>query len=298
MRHIDSETLAVLIAVSDTHSFTTAAELLGKTQAAVSMCVSRTEDKLQKRLFDRTRQGVFPTALGQNLIVYARRIVALEAEALSFVTDTVAGARVRMAMPDDYMQLVGGLILRDFLPHHREIYIDLNCDFSSRLTGLLDTGQLDLALTVCHADAPLRGEMLFRNRQLWCTGPTGHPEDDDCLRLALFSEDCSARPRILAALERQGRPWRMMHSSSHLSGVLMAAASGRMLTVLPECAIPEDWRIVDPGPARLPAIPDAFMTLRTRESPSLAARRITAFLRDAFAGLRDVRDYLPTRLSA
>lgn len=293
MRHIESDTLAVLIAVADTRSFTRAAERLGKTQAAVSMCISRTEEKLQKKLFERTRQGAIPTPAGQSLIFYARRIVALEAEALASVSDSMTGARVRLGMPDDYLQTVGELMLHHFLPRHREIYVDLTCDFSSRLHPMLDQGQIDIALTVSHEDMPIRGEALFRNRQLWCTGPTGRPEDEECLRLALFSEDCSARPRIMAGLERQGRPWRMMHSSSHLAGVLMAVASGRMLTVLPECAIPETWRILDPEEANLPQPPQAFLTMSTRENPSLVTRKVSAFLRNSFAGIRDAGDFLP-----
>ncbi len=293
MRHIESDTLAVLIALAETRSFTGAAERLGKTQAAVSMCVSRTEDKLQKKLFERTRQGAIPTAVGQNLISYARRIVALEAEALASVTDSMTGARVRLGMPDDYLQMLGEMLLHHFLPRHREIFVDLTCDFSNRLHVMLDQGQIDIALTVCHEDGPLRGEALFRNRQLWCTGPSGRPEDEDCLRLALFSEDCSARPRIMAGLERHGRPWRLMHASSHLAGVLMAAASGRMLTVLPECAIPESWRILDPTEANLPVPPQAFLTMSTGETPSLVTRKVAAFLRNTFEGMRGEGDYLP-----
>ncbi|MGA0542378.1 LysR family transcriptional regulator [Neotabrizicola sp. VNH66] len=287
MRHLESETLAVLIAVAETRSFTTAAERLGKTQAAVSMCIARTEEKLQKRLFERTRHGAIPTAVGQSLIGYARKIVALEAEALSFVSDSISEARVRLGMPDDYLSLIGNLLLHKFAPQHRAIYIDLTCDFSTRLHTMVDNGQVDIALAVCQIDARPKGEILFSHRQLWCTGPSGTPETEDVLRLALFSEECSARPRIAAALERHGRPWRMVHSSSHLAGLLMAVASGRMLTVLPECAVPSGWRIIDPVAANLPVLPESFLTIVTPENQRLAVRKIAAFLQAEFTGYGD-----------
>ncbi|MFT4149161.1 MAG: LysR family transcriptional regulator [Paracoccaceae bacterium] len=286
MRHLESETLAVLIAVADTRSFTAAAERLGKTQAAVSMCIARTEEKLQKRLFERTPHGAIPTAVGQSLIGYARKIAALEAEALSFLSDSMAEARVRLGMPDDYLGVIGNLLLHKFAPQHRAIYIDLTCDFSTRLHTMVDHGQIDIALAVCQMDVQPKGEVLFRHRQVWCTGPSGDPEAEDALRLALFSDECSARPRITAALERHGRPWRMVHSSSHLAGLLMAVASGRMLTVLPECAVPQGWRVVDPVAANLPVLPDSLLTIVVPENQRLAARKIASFLKAEFASLR------------
>lgn len=295
MRHLETEMLAVLIAVADTRSFTAAAERLGKTQAAVSMCISRTEERLQKRIFDRTRQGAIPTAVGQNLIAYARRIVALEAEALSAVSDSLSEARVRVGMADDYLGLIGNLLLHKFAPRHRSIYIDLTCDFSTRLRMLVDQGQIDIALAVRQFDAPAQGEVLFSHRQVWCTGPSGAPEAEEGLRLALFSDECSARPRIMAALERHGRPWRLVHSSSHLAGLLMAVASGRMLTVLPECAVPEGWRIIEPRQAGLPELPVAYLTIVTPENQGLAARKIAAFLRAEFAAQRDADAFIAFR---
>lgn len=213
--------------------------------------------------------------------------MALEAEALSFVSDSIAEARVRLGMPDDYLSLIGNLLLHKFAPQHRAIYIDLTCDFSTRLHTMVDNGQVDIALAVCQIDARPKGEILFSHRQLWCTGPSGTPETEDVLRLALFSEECSARPRIAAALERHGRPWRMVHSSSHLAGLLMAVASGRMLTVLPECAVPSGWRIIDPVAANLPVLPESFLTIVTPENQRLAVRKIAAFLQAEFTGYGD-----------
>jgi DNA-binding transcriptional LysR family regulator len=280
MRHLESDALAVLVALADLGSFTAAAERLGKTQAAVSMSVARLEDRLGKRLFDRGRRRVVPTVAGECLVSYARKIQAIEAEALSAVMDRVTESRVRLGMPDDFIGSFGGSLLHDFSPQNRSIFIDLTCDFSRKLRLMIDNGELDLAIVTQRADDP-KSELLCYEQQVWCTGPNGHPEREDCLRLALFSEDCSARPRIFATLDRAGRPWRLVHSSSHVASIHMAAASGALLTVLPESAVPAGWRRLGPedGLPKLPALPLALLLGR---GDRLATRKVAAFLRREF----------------
>lgn len=94
MRHFDSEALAAFAAVADLGSFTAAAEQLRKTQAAVSISIARFEDRIGKRLFDRSKRGVTLTVTGERLLTYARRIHAIEAEALSSIIDKVTESRV------------------------------------------------------------------------------------------------------------------------------------------------------------------------------------------------------------
>lgn len=281
MRHLDSDALAALIAIADFGSFTAAAEYLGKTQAAVSMTVARLEDRLGKKLFERGHRRITPTMTGECLIGYARRIQSIEAEALEAVADRVTESRVRLGMPDDFMTLFGEALLHRFSPQNRALYIDLTCDFSRKLRVMMESGELDLAIvTQGPDDAP---DAAFRyERQVWCTGPNGTPEQEDVLRLAMFSDCCSARPRIFATLDRAGRAWRLAHTSSHVSGIYLAVASGNMLTVLPETAVPPGWRRlgVEDGLPLLPAIPLVLLINRTER---LAARQLASFLQREFA---------------
>lgn len=280
MRHLDSDALAALVAVADFGSFTAAAEHLGKTQAAVSMAVARLEDKLGKKLFERSHRRVTATITGACLVNYARKIQSIEAEALEAIADRVTESRVRLGMPDDFMHSFGEALLHHFSPQNRALYIDLTCDFSRKLRIMMDNGELDVAVVTQSADDPPGSVFRYEN-QVWCTGPNGHPEREDVLRLAMFSDDCSARPRVFASLDRAGRPWRLAHTSSHVSGIQLAVASGTMLTVLPESAVPAGWRRlgVEDGLPALPALP---LVLLISRSERLAARKVAAFLRQRF----------------
>lgn len=285
MRHFDSDTLAALVAVADFGSFTAAAEHLGKTQAAVSMAVARLEERLGKKLFERGHRRVTATVTGECLIGYARQIQMIEAEALEAVADRVTESRVRLGMPDDFVGSIGEALLHRFSPQNRALYIDLTCDFSRKLRLMMNNGELDVAIvTQAPEDPP---DSVFRyERQVWCTGPNGHPEHEEVLRLAMFSDDCSARPRVFATLDRAERPWRLAHTSSHVSGIHLAVASGSMLTVLPESAVPAGWRCLGEADG-LPALPALPLVLLVSRSERLAARQLAAFLRREFARARE-----------
>lgn len=281
MRHFDGDALAALVAVADFGSFTAAAEHLGKTQAAVSMAIARLEERLGKKLFERGHRRVTATVTGECLIGYARQIQSIEAEALGAVADRVTDSRVRLGMPDDFVGSIGEALLHRFSPQNRSVYIDLTCDFSRRLRSMMASGELDVAIVTQWPEDP--PEAIFRyERQVWCTGPNGRPEDEEVLRLAMFSDDCSARPRAFATLDRAGRPWRLAHTSSHVSGIHLAVASGSMLTVLPESAVPAGWRCLGEADG-LPALPLLPLVLLVSRAERLAARRLAAFLRQEFA---------------
>jgi DNA-binding transcriptional LysR family regulator len=281
MRHLDSDALAALVAVADFGTFTAAAEYLGKTQAAVSICIARLEERLEKRLFERTPRRVIPTIAGESLIGYARKMQIIEAEALSALTHQGSESRVRLGMPDDFISSLGDALLHKFGPQNRHIFIDFTCDFSRKLRMMMDKGDLDVAIVVQMTDDP-RGKILGFEKQIWCTGRESYPERESCLRLVLFSDECSARPHIFTALEQFDRPWRLVHSSSHIAGIHLAVESGNLLTVLPERAVPSGWRRLGPADG-LPALPDLPLALLMSPSERLAARKIATFLEQEFA---------------
>lgn len=280
MRHFDTEALAAFSAVADTGSFTIAAERLGKTQAAVSMSVSRLENRLGQQLFQRSRRGIVLTETGQRLLVHARRIHQVEAAAIADLIDHMEDCRVVLGMPDDYISTFGSALIERFSPLNPSIRIDLECRFSRTLEAMADSRQIDIAIVTQDPQRP-RGEFLRHERQFFCTGASGRPEERECLQLALFSKECPSRPSIANILDRSGRDWQLSYSSSHLAGIQLAAASGNLITVLPEAAIPTGWRILGPAEG-LPELPPLPLAIVMGKNANLPERRVAAFLQREF----------------
>ena len=74
---IDVDQLRTFIAIVETGSFTKAAEVVHKTQSAVSMQMKRLEERLGKPIFARDGRASKLTEDGERLLDYARRIVKL-----------------------------------------------------------------------------------------------------------------------------------------------------------------------------------------------------------------------------
>ena len=81
MQPLDSDLMRSFLAVADAGSVTAAAGRLFRTQGAVSLQVKRLEESLGQPLFDRQARGVVLTPRGEQLVPYARRVVALLDEA-------------------------------------------------------------------------------------------------------------------------------------------------------------------------------------------------------------------------
>src|SRR3712207_74353 len=82
---MDTRQLAALCAVVERRSFSQAAERLGVTQPAVSLQVRALEERLGRKLLDRSGRRVEPTEAGLRLYRNAQRILAAEEQLLAEV---------------------------------------------------------------------------------------------------------------------------------------------------------------------------------------------------------------------
>ncbi|MGV1771068.1 LysR family transcriptional regulator [Agrobacterium vitis] len=280
MRNLDSDALASFVAVAETGSFTAAAERLGRTQAAVSMAIGKWEERLDLRLFDRGHRRVTLTPIGERLLGYARRIRAIEDEALATLLEGRNESRVRLGMPDDYLTLFGTALMQRFAPQHPKVNLDLQYDFSHHLEGMVESRELDIAI-ITQSLAEPKGELIRLERQVWCAAPDRYPEQSSTVQLALFPDGCRSRPQVLAALDRADRRWRIVYSSSDIAGIQLAVHSGDLLTVLPETAVPANWRKLG-GDDGLPELPILRLAMVLPQQPRLPVRQLATFLRAEF----------------
>src|SRR5580765_5557768 len=90
IRDLDAASLAALLGVIDTGSFTEAARLLHVSQPAVSLAIKRLEDRLGTALLVRTRKRVAPSRPGEILAAGARlAFEALEAAVAQIANEDV-----------------------------------------------------------------------------------------------------------------------------------------------------------------------------------------------------------------
>jgi DNA-binding transcriptional LysR family regulator len=99
---LDLDQLQTFVAISDTGSFTRAADEVFKTQSAVSMQMRRLEEKIGRPLFEKEGRMNRLTDDGERLLAYARRMLRLNGEVVAAFDDSKLAGHLRIGMPDDY----------------------------------------------------------------------------------------------------------------------------------------------------------------------------------------------------
>ncbi len=268
---IDTELLRAFVAVTDRGGFTRAAESLNRTQSAVSMQIKRLEETARARLFERRGRGVRLTREGESLLGYARRILELNDEALGALARERLEGPVRIGAMDDYgTRYLPGLIAR-FCADHPNVSVELQTGLTRVLLEQLGR-RFDLVLAM-HPAGTRRGEVVRREAAVWAGSRTHAAHERDPLPLALYPQGCLFREWAMAALDRDGRRWRLAYMSPSLGAVEAATAAGLAVTVVKESMLPQGLRALWPKDG-LPRLPVAEIALHRspRRLPPAAAR--------------------------
>ena len=236
---MDSDLLRAFVAVADTGGFSAAANLLNRTQSAVSLQVKRLEARFETRLFDRTSRSVALTASGVRMLPYARQILLLEEHAHAALHHDRAAQVLRLGLTEEHAAAYLAQILDTMAAAFPDVRLDISCDTSSALIARFQEGELDLVLAVRHQPTKT-GRLLGVERMIW-VGRDGFEIGADVpLPLALNPEGCIFRAHALAAMGREGRDWREPYVSTSPTGVNVPVRSGLAVTVKTPRSMPPE----------------------------------------------------------
>jgi DNA-binding transcriptional LysR family regulator len=205
MRNLDLTTLRSFVAVADHGGVTRAAAMLNLTQSAVSMQLKRLEELLGLDLLDRSNRRIALTANGDQLLSYARRMVDLNDEIVSRLTDQVFEGELVLGVPHDIVYPLIPRVLQEFNARYPRMKVQLHSSYTSELKEMFGRGKCDVILTTETGIEP-GGETLSRKPLRWIGAPGGHAWRQRPLRLA-FSRQCTFRPKALKALNEAGIGW-------------------------------------------------------------------------------------------
>jgi DNA-binding transcriptional LysR family regulator len=267
---IDIEQLRTFVAIVETGSFTQAAEVVHKTQSAVSMQIKKLEERLERPIFARDGRGSKLTEHGERLLDYARRIVKLNVEALAAFSDAELSGRVRLGVPDDYADRYLPEIMARFSRVYPGAELTVVCAPSIDLITQIDAGEIDLAIvTTCEGT---RAAEIFRRERLWWVTSNRHSvHREERLPLALGRATCMWRRSAIERLGAIGRPHRTLYTSANSGAVAAAVLAGLAVSVFPESGVRPGMRLltVADGFPELPSC-DIGLLRNTHESSPLA----------------------------
>ncbi|RYX99420.1 MAG: LysR family transcriptional regulator [Bradyrhizobiaceae bacterium] len=265
---LDPDLLKAFVAVADHRSFTRAAATLNRTQSAVSMQIKRLEQLIGAELFSRNKVVVALSPTGEGLLVYARRILHLNDEALSRLREGAVEGVVRIGVMDDYGCVVMPPLLARFASRYARVHVEMETGLTGAMIGRLGKS-FDLVIAM-HPEGSGDGQLLRREQAVWAAGVTHAAELLDPVPVALYPQGCLFRKWATDALDRAGRPWRMAFVSHSLAAVEAIVAQGLAVTVMKSSTFPSRLRPVTDRHG-LPGLPTADIRLHRAQDISRSA---------------------------
>jgi DNA-binding transcriptional LysR family regulator len=240
---LDIDQLRTFIAIAETESFTKAAEVLNKTQSAVSMQMKRLEERIERPIFARDGRASKLTEDGARLLDYARRLVKLNVETVAAFSDAALSGRVRLGVPDDYADRYLPEIMARFSRAYPGVELTVICEPSIDLLERIDGNEIDLAI-VTNCESKRASETFRRERLLWVTSNRHAIHLEEPLPLALGRPSCTWRRTAIERLESIGKPYRVLYSSSNAGAVAAAVLAGLAVSVLAESGLRPGMRVL------------------------------------------------------
>ncbi|MBY5869572.1 LysR family transcriptional regulator [Rhizobium leguminosarum] len=174
---MDIHHIRYFLAVCETRNFTRAAQNCNVTQPALSRAVQQLEDEVGGLLFRRERNLTHITDLGNLLRPRFQQVqdelLGVKTEASRFLCLNDAHLKVGIMCTIGPRRFTG--LLTDFNMRHKGIQLQLVEGIPAKLSGLLEQGELDIAIMSSADNFPERFDVtpLFRERFMLAF-PAGH----------------------------------------------------------------------------------------------------------------------------
>ena len=223
---LDLDQLQTFITISDTGSFTRAADEVHRTQSAVSMQMRRLEERIGKPLFEKDGRTNRLTEEGERLLSYARRMMHLNRETLAAFDDRALEGTIRIGTPDDYADRFLPELMARFARSNTRVELTVICEPTPGLAEHIKRGNLDLAI-VTHHDARGQSEVVRREPLLWVTSANHATHEQEVLPMAFGRPTCIWRRAACDVLDKMNREYRVLFSSFSATVITAAVLSGR-----------------------------------------------------------------------
>ena len=275
---MDQFTIKCFLAVVETGSFTKAAQLVKRTQSAITQQICNLEKILGKRLFDRGKQ-IELTKDGEIFLSYANKIFALHLELLDRFKHPELEGEIRFGVPEDFATMFLSDVLIDFSRIHPRILLNVECDLTLNLFDRFKKGTFDMVLVKMSRPEDFPNGVEVWSEPLEWVGKNDYIQSLDKnipLPLVLSPQPCVYRERVLKALESLGIRWKIVFTSPSYAGIIAAVKAGIGITGLPRTMVPDTLEII--RDEFLPPLPDIHVSLLKQTEKNECLQSLEDFL--------------------
>lgn len=220
---LDLESVRLFVLAAEYGNLTRAAEAAATVQPVVSQRIKALEDRLGRKLLDRSPRHVRLTDSGASFLSHAKALLAAHDAAL--MEDDGEIPTVTLGISDHALGTSLQDVLRSLrraLPARTRMTVRLGR--SHEMRELYDRGEVDLAIIRRDGGAG-DGEVLGEDALDWY-GEAAPPTRDDALPLVLLPAPCGVRATSIAAVEKSGLSWREAFTGGSCLALAAAVQAG------------------------------------------------------------------------
>lgn len=197
----------------DTHRhFVKAAKACYVTQATLSMMIQKLEDELGVKIFDRSKQPVVPTEIGEKIIAQARRVLNEKDKIGNLIENErgIVAGELRLGIIPTLAPYLLPLFLKEFAQAYPQVKLIISEHTTDGITALLKDAKLDAAILATPLnDATIYEQPLFYEQYFLYVSAKEKgfnkqyvlPKNIDVSRLWLLEEGHCMRAQILNLCE-------------------------------------------------------------------------------------------------
>ena len=266
VNNVPIELLRAIVAIVDLGSFTKAAQALNLTQPAISAQMKRLQQLVGAEVFSKSGSGLVPTARGELVVKYARRILAMNDQILSLGGGQTHAQSLRVGLPLLFTRAVLGDVMKIGSDEDGEPEIQIFCDSSEELRRRLAAGYLDVAFIINPQEAP--------PQVVWVCAADFVLKQGAKIPLIVTPTD----RYTIEVVERINRPYVIRFMAPSLGARVEAMRAGLGFMSIAERLMTEHMKIV--GSNVLPPFPETLAGIYVREGLELGSlgRFIDAFV--------------------
>ena len=235
---LDTVTLQCFLAVTDTGSFTKAADRVGRTQSAISQQIAKLENVVGKPLFNRGKEFSLTTE-GEIFLGYAKQMYLLHRESLDRFKEPELQGEIRFGLPEEF-----DLILIKMTPP--KTFLEQTTRWKEPVKWI---GQPELLPVI---------------------------NENTVVPLVLSPRPCVYRESAIDALEKAGIKWRLVYTSPSYAGKMAAVKAGLGITIIQETMIPDYLKQLENK--NLPPLADIPISLLKKQNSNKAIESLEYFL--------------------
>ncbi len=236
--------LRAFITVVDLGSYSKAAELLCRTQPAISLQIRKLEELVDAKLIENVNRKLKPTEEGGMLSGYARKILSLNDEAVFRYRKKPSTGSLRIGLPTDYAVAYFQKLMMEFKKNHPDVDIQICCDLSIHLLEELRQDKLDIVIAMTSKNSTEYLAHSWISRPIWVCGSEFKQDENEPLPLVVHPEGCEYRNRIIEWLNKNRIQWRIVYCSPGISSLQTAVSAGFGISALTHPTVTEEMKVL------------------------------------------------------